>query len=84
MSEKAKEPQLSEEEKAIQKRIDEAVVRINAALAETQTVLDPWIDYNPHGAIPRVRIVPRAPEPKEELAKEIKVENGDKKAKRSK
>jgi hypothetical protein len=49
---KEKEPEITAE----QKQMKEAVEKVNAVLKETGTVLQPYIDYQEFGIIPRVRI----------------------------
>lgn len=83
MTTKTKEK--SKEELDAEKRIGEAVTRINAALAETRTTLQPFMDASPLAIVPRVRVIiaqeESAPveEKKEDLAKEVKKENARRK-----
>ncbi len=62
------------EELEIEKRINEAVTRINAALSETRTILQPYMDASPLAIIPRIRVIPAAEEtkPEQDLAAEVK------------
>jgi len=53
------------------KDLNEAITRINAALAETKTLIDPYLENTAHGILPRVRIMKMLPEVPTEIAKEI-------------
>ena len=68
---KTEKKEISKEELAKEARLREAVTRINAALAETRTILQPYIERLPNASVAAVRVI-LAPEEQREVAKEIK------------
>lgn len=78
--------EMSKEQEAAEARIKEAITRINAALAETKTVLQPYIERLPNADLAAVRVIlaPEVAEEAEDVAKEIKSnDTPSKRAKRS-